>query len=128
VQPTSVPAAPADPIARERAHINAEEHSAALAAAAAALREARRQGRRLEDLVLALEQSLELWVAIQTTIKQPDSRLAPAVRTNLQRLGDFVIGTILREGAEIADGSLESLININTQIALGLSEGLRAAA
>lgn len=102
----------------------AEEHAAALAAAAASLRRVRGQERRPEDLLAALEGTVELWISIQTTIKAPPSRLSPEVRTNLLRLGDFVIGTIFREGTGIGDRALDALININTQIAIGLREGL----
>jgi hypothetical protein len=98
---------------------HARDYAAALAAAACRLEELRRDGERLDDL----DDTLALWVDVQQAIEAPQSRLTPAVRTNLLRLSTFVVGTICRGGVAFSGDALDSLITINAQIALGLAEG-----
>jgi len=72
------------------------------------------------DLAAALEHNLELWVAIRTLVSRPGNALPAAIRHNLVQLSGFVAGTTWRDGITIPDSRLDTLININLQIAEGL--------
>ncbi|MGF1639548.1 MAG: flagellar biosynthesis regulator FlaF [Rhodospirillales bacterium] len=103
----------------------AEHKAYALSQAAIALDRAREARRGEEDpvsLVEALNHNLELWVGIQSMVKAANGALPDEVRSNLSKLGDFVIGTTFRHGHAIADQALDTLININLQISEGLLE------
>ncbi|MBC8338535.1 MAG: hypothetical protein ISR51_09395 [Rhodospirillales bacterium] len=85
-----------------------------------------------EALVMALNQNMETWVAMRSILKRQDCGLDEDVRENLNRLGLFVsertfstgeTGENGRMAGEIADGTIDTLININLQISEGLLEG-----
>jgi len=73
-------------------------------------------------LAAALEQNLQLWVAIRTLVSDAGSALPDAVKANLQRLSDFVADTTLKKGVEISDNTITTLVNVNLQISEGLLE------
>lgn len=73
-------------------------------------------------LAAALEQNLQLWVAIRTLVSDASSALPDAVKANLQRLSDFVADTTLKKGVEISDNTITTLVNVNLQISEGLLE------
>ncbi len=104
----------------------AEQKAYALSRAALALDQARQTRQSDQDpatIVEALNHNLELWVAIQSMVKTANGSLPEEVKSNLWKLGDFVIGTTFRQGHGIADQALDTLININLQISEGLLEG-----
>jgi flagellar biosynthesis regulator FlaF len=72
------------------------------------------------DLAAALEHNLELWVAIRTLVTSPGNALPAPIRHNLVQLSGFVAGTTLENGITIPESRLNTLININLQIAEGL--------
>ena len=101
----------------------AEQKAYALSRAALALDQARQSDQDPMTIVEALNHNVELWVAIQSMVKAANGSLPEEVKSNLWKLGDFVIGTTFRDGHGIADQALETLININLQISEGLLEG-----
>ncbi len=101
----------------------AEQKAYALSRAALALDQARQPDQDPTTIVEALNHNVELWVAIQSMVKAANGSLPEEVKSNLWKLGDFVIGTTFRHGHGIADQALETLININLQISEGLLEG-----
>jgi flagellar biosynthesis regulator FlaF len=101
----------------------AEQKAYALSRAALALDQARQSDQDPMTIVEALNHNVELWVAIQSMVKAANGSLPEEVKSNLWKLGDFVIGTTFRHGHDIADQALETLININLQISEGLLEG-----
>jgi flagellar biosynthesis activator protein FlaF len=107
----------------------AEQKAYALSRAALALDQARQARQSDQDpvtIVEALNHNVELWVGIQSMVKTANGALPEEVKSNLWKLGDFVIGTTFRNGHDIADQALETLININLQISEGLLEGQAA--
>lgn len=94
-----------------------EQDAFALTEAAVGLDRARGTG---ADLAAALEHNLELWVAIRTLVSRPGNALPATIRHNLVQLSGFVAGTTWRDGITIPDSRLNTLININLQIAEGL--------
>lgn len=78
-------------------------------------------------LAAALEQNLQLWIAIRTLVSDAASTLPEAVKTNLTRLSDFVADTTLKKGVEISDSTITTLINVNLQISEGLLESANRA-
>ncbi|HEY4636109.1 MAG TPA: flagellar biosynthesis regulator FlaF [Rhodospirillales bacterium] len=86
------------------------------------------QARRVKDknpaaLVDALNRNVEVWVALRSIVMREDCRLADEVKQNLTKLAQFVADRTFADG-EIADTTLNALININLQISEGLLEGL----
>ena len=94
-----------------------EKDAFALAQAAVVLDQSRGKA---ADLAAALEHNLELWVAIRTLVSRPGNALPATIRHNLVQLSGFVAGTTWRDGVTIPDNRLDTLININLQIAEGL--------
>jgi len=99
-----------------------------LVQAAVSLDRARLAENRSQELVSALNGNLEMWVMIRTLVQQPESPMPPGLRSNLLRLSDYVAQTTFSNGAGISDDNLNSLININLQLAEGLLEGTKAVA
>ena len=102
-----------------------EKDAYALTEAAVSLDRARGKA---ADLAAALEHNLELWVAIRTLVTTPGNALPAAIRHNLVQLSGFVAGTTLDSGVEIKESALNTLININLQIAEGLLQRTQLAA
>ena len=96
-----------------------------LSEAAVRLDAARGNGanRDVKKLASALENEMEVWTAIRTAATRWTEDDRQATRQNLCRLADFVSGTIMSAGVDISDSTLNTLININLQIAEGLLEG-----
>ncbi len=97
-----------------------EKDAFALTEAAVGLDRARGKA---ADLAAALEHNLELWVAIRTLVSRPGNALPATIKHNLVQLSGFVTGTTWRDGVAIPDSRLNTLININLQIAEGLLQG-----
>lgn len=112
-------AAKSNPTLEELAPV--EQEAFLLSEAAILLDNARGKGKR--ELAQALEHNLEIWTAIQTKVARWTDQAQEEMKANLIRLGDFVTGTIMSVGTGIADTTVETIININLQIAEGLLEG-----
>ncbi len=73
---------------------------------------------------VALNNNLELWIAIRAAISQPVNRFSGEVKENLIRLSKYVVSTTARsQGNAVTAQALATLININLQISEGLLEG-----
>jgi flagellar biosynthesis regulator FlaF len=106
---------------QERMTALLEEQAFSLSRAAIMLDVARQSDDKAE-LAVALEQQLELWVAIRTVAQSRNIVMGDAIRQNLVRLSQFVADTIFANGVEIRSNQIDSLININLQICEGLLE------
>jgi flagellar biosynthesis regulator FlaF len=97
-----------------------------LSSAAVQIDQARlKRGQAPSALVEALENNLQLWIAIKTVMQQPASPLPDALRSNLIRLADFVANSTLSGGLEMADSTIDALVNVNLQVSEGLLEAAR---
>ena len=103
-----------------------EKDAAALSDAAIRLDQARGDENML---VAALDHNLELWVGIRTIVSQWSkyNPMPMEARENLVKLSQYVANTTFTHGKDMGDKTLDSLININFQIAQGLLEGSEAA-
>lgn len=102
-----------------------EEQAMVLSRAAIGLDQARAGKRDPLALTTALEANVEVWVAIRALVDDPASTLQQNIRHNLRRLSEFVASTTFAHGVNIADSTLNTLININLQISEGLLEGAK---
>lgn len=98
-----------------------------LAEAAVLMDQARAAPDDKGQLAAALDRNLNLWVGIKSLVEQPDCALPAEVKDNLVRLSAFVTGSILKHGVDIPAETMDTLTNINLQIAEGLLEGRRKA-
>jgi len=80
-------------------------------------------GGNTASLEAALSNNLDLWIAINSVISQPENQFSSNLEENLSRLSRYVVATIRNQGNEISEGALATLININLQISEGLLEG-----
>ncbi|MBX9635733.1 MAG: flagellar biosynthesis regulator FlaF [Magnetospirillum sp.] len=104
----------------------AEEQAFQLSQAAILLDQARQDTSDQGKLAHALENNLEVWVAINTIAKSADCMLPAAAKDNLRRLAEFVADRTLKGAGEVPSNTLDTLININLQISEGLLEGAKA--
>ena len=103
----------------------AEEQAFQLSQAAIRLDQARRiRAENPARLVDALNRNMELWVALRTIVMRDDCSLGQEVRANLAKLAQFVADRTFADG-EVAENTLDALININLQISEGLLEGAK---
>lgn len=102
----------------------AEEQALALSRGALLLDQARQKAQNGGLLTSALNENLEVWVAIKTVAERTDSGLSEGVRENLIRLSNYVADTTFRSVEEMSEQAIDTLININLQISEGLLEGL----
>jgi flagellar biosynthesis regulator FlaF len=99
-----------------------EEDAFALAEAAIMLGQARQVGGA--ELTAALENNLQLWVAVRTLVERPDSIIPWEIRENLIKLSQFVAQKTFEVGKTPKSATLDSLITINLHISEGLLEGI----
>jgi len=93
-----------------------------LAQAAVMLDQARSARADKAALCDALDQNLQLWVAIKTLVSMDNCLLPEEVKENLCRLTQFVADTTFRYGIEIPDDVVDALATINLRISEGLLE------
>jgi flagellar biosynthesis regulator FlaF len=101
-----------------------EEQAANLSRVAVLLDLARQQDDK-HALAAALDEDLQLWVAIKTVVEAPETIVGREVKQNLVRLGNFVADTIMKKGVTMSASTLDTLININLQICEGLLEAAK---
>lgn len=101
-----------------------ETEAMSLTEAAVALDHAR-QEKDPKQMAAALENNIQVWMAIKTVAERPEVHLPETVRINLGRLAEFVAATTLSAGAQISEEAINTLINVNLQISEGLLEGHR---
>ncbi|MGE5505003.1 MAG: flagellar biosynthesis regulator FlaF [Actinomycetota bacterium] len=85
-----------------------------------------RQNRNAGAIASALDRNLQVWTAMKTVALRQDVMIPDLVRANLIRLAEFVAATTMKDGVNISDETINTLININFQISEGLLEGQRA--
>lgn len=78
-------------------------------------------------LTIALDENLQLWTAIQTLVSREDHPLSETAKSNLITLANFVVAKTIQEGCDATDETLDTLENMNLQIAEGLLENRPAA-
>lgn len=105
----------------------AEEQAFQLSQAAIRIDQARRaRNDNPGALIDALNRNVEIWVALRSIVMRGDCTLGDGVKRNLTKLAQFVADRTFADG-EVADNTLDALININLQISEGLLEGLNKA-
>jgi len=101
-----------------------EEGAFGLSKAAVMLDQARDdQGR----LAVALDNNMEIWVAIRTLVARQDNLLPDETKQNLMKLSQFVTQTTMAQGVEMPHEVIDTFININLQISEGLLEARTGA-
>ncbi len=98
-----------------------ETDAIALARAAALIEQA-----RIADpgrVSMALKHNVALWTAIRAITRTANGSLPEAVKTNLGKLGDFVIAATPDAARAPAEATCDALININRQVSAGLLNG-----
>ena len=101
-----------------------EEDAFALIRAATNISRARKQN-DAAALTIALDENLQLWTAIQTLMEKKEHPLPAQTKENLLKLSRFVVAKTIAEGCEASDKTLDTLENMNLQIARGLMESIR---
>ena len=77
-----------------------------------------------ENLVVALDENLKLWVEIETSLKNASNYLPLDVKNNLLKLSKFVERLTLSKGVNVTTSDVACLVNINMQICKGLLESV----
>jgi flagellar biosynthesis activator protein FlaF len=75
---------------------------------------------RQSELHEALFFNRKLWTILMTAVTSEDNQLPAEIRQNVANLGMFVMNQTVSMTGEPHPGKLESLININRQLAAGL--------
>lgn len=70
----------------------------------------------------ALDQNLDVWMAIRTVAQRAVPGFSNDIRNNLVKLSHFVADTTFGGPKNVGDSTVDTLININLQIAEGLLE------
>ena len=89
------------------------------------------QAREKQDksgLTIALDENLQLWTAIKTLVSRKDHPLNDKAKENLIKMADYVVAKTLKDGNNATETTLDTLENMNLQIAEGLLENQRPAA
>ena len=81
-----------------------------------------------EKIEYALLYNRKLWTIFVTSVTGPDNPLPPEIRQNIANLGLFVLSQTLAFTAAPRPEALKPLININCELAAGLSARAAAAA
>lgn len=75
-----------------------------------------------DDFSAALDQNLDVWMAIRTVAERSVPGFPNDVRHNLVKLSHFVADTTFAGPDGLGDSTVDTLININLQISEGLLE------
>lgn len=100
-----------------------EETAFSLSQAALMLDQSRSDPGRL---AAALENNMQVWIAIETLLSQTGVRVPKETRQNLIKLHQFVTQTTIAQGVSVPTSILDTFININLQISEGLLESQKA--
>ncbi|MDD3287787.1 MAG: flagellar biosynthesis regulator FlaF [Alphaproteobacteria bacterium] len=100
-----------------------ETDARALLSCASRMEAARRPDSTEEDYVEALRHNQQLWTVFQICLTEPDNTLPKDVKLMLLNLSRYVDKVSFRALTEYNTDLLIGLININRQIAAGLSTG-----
>ncbi len=100
-----------------------EQDAFGLSEAAILLDRARQAGLNTGEMSQALENNLQLWVAIRLYAEKNSTLLNGVARDNLMRLSTYVSETTFKAAEGLTESMIDSFININLQISEGLLEG-----
>ena len=101
----------------------AEQEASVLLEKGMALSQALNSGNE-SDLIVALDENLQLWVEIETALKNAKNFLPEDIKTNLLKLSKFVERLTLSKGINATSSDVNCLVNINMQICRGLLESV----
>ena len=102
----------------------AEEQAFQLSQAAIRLDQARlNRDNEPARLLEALDSNLEVWITLCSIVSRDDCALHGDTKSNRIRLSRFIADRTFVNDGNLADITLDALININLQIAEGLLEG-----
>ena len=105
-----------------------EEQAFNLSRCAIALDQSRQSREKIPaELVDALNENLQVWIAIRTMAMRDDTGFPDEVKENLQKLSKFVAEKTFENPKDLSQQTIDTLVNINLQISEGLLEGLTAA-
>ncbi|MHC8509121.1 MAG: flagellar biosynthesis regulator FlaF [Rhodospirillales bacterium] len=100
-----------------------EEQAFQLSQAAIRLDQARtRRTENPSSFSAALDENLDVWMAIRTVAQRSVPGFSNDIRNNLVKLSHFVADTTFAGPENVGDSTLDTLININLQISEGLLE------
>ncbi|MBF0093430.1 MAG: hypothetical protein HQL33_01410 [Alphaproteobacteria bacterium] len=102
----------------------AEAKASALVKAALLLDQAKMNRDDKQGMVIALDNNLQLWVAIRTIARRPDYNLPDEAKENLVQLSHFVSDLTFKHGLSITDAAIDALVNINLRLAEGFLENI----
>lgn len=100
---------------------SAEKDALELLRASVNLSSAKETGDKVA-MVQALDENLQLWVAIKTFVRRKNGGFSEQVKQNLIKLADFVAQKTFEFGESMNGKTLEAIINTNLQISEGLLE------
>jgi len=98
-----------------------ETDARALLSCASRLDAARKPECSKEDFIEAVKHNQQLWTVFQVCVTEPDSQLPPDIKVMLFNISRYVDKTSFQAIAEHDPELLISMININRQLAAGLS-------
>ena len=87
-----------------------------------------RKAENAEELAEALEKNVRLWTAIQTLMTNKNQTLPTEIKDSLCRLARFVVEKTYESDGDLSEKTLDTLENINMQIAEGLLENIAPSA
>lgn len=77
-----------------------------------------------QELISALDDNLQLWVEIETSLKNAKNFLPQDIKNNLLKLSKFIERLTLSKGVAVTSSDVSCLVNINVQICKGLLESV----
>ena len=101
----------------------AEQEAKTLLEKGLALSQAKNNGTD-NDLIIALDENLKLWVEIETSLKNAKNYLPNDIKDNLLKLSKFVERLTISKGLNLTASDVACLVNINMQICKGLLESV----
>ena len=79
-----------------------------------------------EYKMLVLDENLKIWVAIDSSTKNPKHLLPQDIKVNLAKLSKYVEQVTISKGIDMSSSTYKSLADINRQISEGLMESVTA--
>ncbi len=77
-----------------------------------------------EYKLLVLDENLKMWVAIESSAKNPKHLLPQEIKNNLGKLSKYVEQLTISKGIDMSSSCYKSLADINRQISEGLMESV----
>lgn len=74
--------------------------------------------------LLVLDENLKMWVAIESSMKNPNHMLPKEIKNNLTKLSKYVEQVTISKGIDMSEATYKSLADINRQISEGLMESV----